>query len=62
MSENFHIMNINVPAGVGAPPLDTQPYMYIATVKTLINTLLEDSKKHLVGRENIFFKLFGHLL
>ena len=24
MCENFHIMNINVPAGVGAPQLDTQ--------------------------------------
>ena len=24
MCGNFHIMNINVPAGVGAPPLDTQ--------------------------------------
>ena len=21
---NFHVVNINVPAGVGAPPLDTQ--------------------------------------
>ena len=22
--ESFHVVNINVPAGVGAPPLDTQ--------------------------------------
>ena len=23
--KNYHIMNINMPAGVGAPPLDTPP-------------------------------------
>ena len=26
--EKFHIMNIDVPAGVGAPPLDTQLHVH----------------------------------
>ena len=28
MSENVHIMNIDVPTSVGAPPLDTQPFAH----------------------------------
>ena len=31
MHENFHIMKIDVPSGVGAPPLDTQLLFTVAT-------------------------------
>ena len=38
MCRNFHIMNIDLPAGVGAPPLDIQLCMQLHTGRTILRS------------------------